>query len=152
VERDLILEQLERGFRGPSWHGPSLSEALSGVGEAQALSRPLPGAHSIAELAAHAAAWKRIVAGWAGGGSRKNVSRDEDWPEPGPWGEALPMLEREHARLVACVERLAEADLARRVGDTSLAEALFGVVHHDLYHAGQIQLLRRASRSDGGSS
>jgi uncharacterized damage-inducible protein DinB len=147
VEQGLILAQLERGFRGPSWHGPSLCEALAGVSEAQASRRPLPGAHSIAELAAHAGAWKRIVADWARGGSWTQVPPSEDWPEPGPWSERLALLEQAHASLVAEVEGLDAAALARRVGETSLAEALFGVVHHDLYHAGQILLLRRATGS-----
>jgi uncharacterized damage-inducible protein DinB len=146
---DLIREQLEQGFRGPAWHGPALSEVLRDVDEARSRSRPLAGAHSIGELVAHAAAWKRIVAGWARGGERQQVAVHEDWPEPGDWSGAIAGLEREHASLLAAVEGLDAGALARRVGETSLAEALFGVVHHDLYHAGQIALLRRATGEAG---
>ena len=143
--KHLIHEQLERAFRGPSWHGPALGELLAGVSAEQALARPLPGAHTIAELAAHAAAWKSVVAGWARGGERRPVSEAEDWPQPGPWTETLEGLEREHVALLDAVGALDEARLDRRLGDDlTLGAALFGVATHDLYHAGQIALLRRA--------
>jgi len=139
----LIREQLEQCFRGPAWHGPSLTEVLAGVGDSAASARPLT-AHSIAEIAAHAAAWKRVVAGWARGGEWQEVPPELDWPSPAAWPESRSGLERAHEDLVGLVGDLDAAALSRRVGETSLAQAIFGVAHHDLYHAGQIALLRKA--------
>jgi len=64
-------------------------------------------------------------------------------------------LDASHRSLVAAVERLAEADLERPVGEegreaslgsgVSLAVMLHGIIAHDVYHAGQIALLRKAT-------
>jgi uncharacterized damage-inducible protein DinB len=144
VELDWIRRQLETAYRGPSWHAPSLTEALRGADAALAAARPLAAAHSVAELVTHAAAWKRVVTGWAGGAARRRVTPAQDWPEPLPWETALAGLERAHEALLEAVAVLDLSALERSLGDCTLGEALLGVAHHDLYHAGQIALLRRS--------
>ena len=140
---DLIRARLELGFRGPAWHGPSLLEALEGLDAVAAGARPLSGAHSIAEVAAHAAAWKRIAADRARGEDWRDVPSAEDWPRPASWEAVRSGLERAHADLLEAVGSLGERELSRSLGDTSLAETLLGVAQHDVYHAGQVALLRR---------
>ena len=61
-EIDRILDQMERGYAGDAWHGPSLKSLLDGISAEDASKHPVPGAHSIWELVNHIAAWNSIVA------------------------------------------------------------------------------------------
>jgi hypothetical protein len=85
VER--IQDQLERAFTAEAWHGPSLLELLADVDAAKAAARPIAGAHSIWELVLHIAAWDKAVASRLGG-SRGEVSAEENFPAVNDTGEA----------------------------------------------------------------
>jgi len=149
MDPQTIRSQLETAFRGPSWHGPSLREALAGVTAEQAFTRPVAGAHSIAELVSHLEAWKAIVRRRIAGEAPRRMSDAEDWP-PGPaageggWTSLLEGLEKEHERLLAAVSGLDAAGLSRPLADETVASSVLGTAHHDLYHGGQIALLLRA--------
>jgi uncharacterized damage-inducible protein DinB len=149
MDAQTIRSTLETAFRGPSWHGPSLREALAGVTAEQAFARPVSGAHSIAELVGHLQAWKAIVRRRVEGEAPRQMSDAEDWP-PGPaagesgWKALLEGLEREHERLLAAVSGLDAAALSRSLADETVASSVLGTAHHDLYHGGQVALLRRA--------
>ncbi len=151
TEVQRILDQLGRAMRGPAWHGPSVMEALEGVTAAQAAARPVAGAHTIFELVGHIAVWKAMALDRMSGG-RRQLSEAENFP-PAPsadeaaWQAALAGLQRDHEALCAFTQRLADADLERgmpQVPELSHYVLVHGVVQHDLYHAGQIVLLRRA--------
>ncbi len=62
-----IRGMLRSVYRGPAWHGPSISENLKGIEAAQAASHPIPGAHSIWEIVHHVIAWEREVVQVLGG-------------------------------------------------------------------------------------
>jgi hypothetical protein len=57
--------------------------------------------------------------------------------------DARALLEREHAALRDVVEGLPDSALAERRGKWTAGELIAGVAAHDLYHAGQIQLLKK---------
>lgn len=150
LEINRIEDQLKRAFEGEAWHGPSLSEVMNGVTHAQAAARPLPGAHSIWEIVLHITTWesvgRRRVAGEV-----VEVSSEEDWPavrEIGEreWRESLKALEAGHQELRRAISGLSDADLRKKVAGTeySVYFLLHGVIQHDLYHAGQIAILRRS--------
>lgn len=141
-----IREQLEAAYRGPAWHGPALREVLRDVSTEQAAARPVAGAHSIAELVRHAAAWKSIVRRRLAGESLDEVSTEQDWPagDETEWRSSLDELEREHEALVAALAELGDAALTRTVANEPARVCLTGTAHHDLYHAGQVALLKRA--------
>jgi hypothetical protein len=148
----LLLEMMDQAFRAPAWHGTPLWGSLRGVTHQQALWRPAPGRHCIWELALHTAYWKCIV--------RRRLLRDpnisfprppSNWPsvpaEPGAraWREDRAMLEREHVLLIETVAAFDPARLARRGWRSKWTniQHIYGIASHDLYHAGQIQLLKR---------
>jgi uncharacterized damage-inducible protein DinB len=101
--------------------------------------------------------WKNEAAKRVGGGIARMPS-EGDWPEVGEptearWQEALSNLDKAHAELIAAVKRLPEAKLYEPTNDTrngplgtgvSYYVLLHGIVQHDVYHAGQIALLRKA--------
>jgi uncharacterized damage-inducible protein DinB len=156
TERDRIREQLDRSFTGPGWHGPSFHEALVGVTAEQAAARPIGSAHTIWEMVLHVASWKRIVRRRLAGESPRVADSDtSDWPPvtglgEAAWLAALAALDEAHRELTAAVARLDDdrlQDLLEQqpvAGHSTVYVQLHGVALHDVYHAGQIMMLRRA--------
>lgn len=148
--RAFVLDQLLRAQRGPAWSGPSLADVLKGVDAPLAARRVLPDAHTIWELVLHIAAWEEIALKSLTG-QRPEVTPEIDWPpveatDAHAWKEALQELELAHEALRIAVESMPEDKMEQPVADKlTAARLLHGVVQHDLYHAGQIALLRKGA-------
>ena len=145
-----IVHQLGRAFDGRAWHGPSVMKLLSGVEADQASARPLEGRHTIWELVLHIIAWKDVVRRVLIGEKMTSLSDEEDWPSvkstsEAAWRQAVGELERVQKDLVEAVSGFSEARLDETVPGASYSfyNMLHGVIQHDLYHAGQIAILRR---------
>jgi hypothetical protein len=150
---DPLLALLDEGFAKKAWHGPNLRGSLRGVSAAQAAWRPGRGRHNIWELAVHAAYWKYTVRRRLTGEKRGSFAlAGSNWFErpDGPatdaaWKKDVALLLAEHRRLRDVVTRLAADSLRTKAPggkDTSL-RLIEGIALHDVYHAGQIQLLKR---------
>lgn len=148
----LLVEIVEQGYTAPSWHGTPLAGALRGLTVREALWRPGKARHNIWELALHAAYWKYIV--------RRRILRDPtvtfprepaNWPAlPRPanaaaWKRDRALLADQHRRLVQAIRGLPGAQLERRGWRSKwrTKQEIYGIASHDLYHAGQIQLIKR---------
>ena len=145
-----IADQLERAYSGKAWHGPSLRSLLRGISAEQAAQRPIPGAHTIWELALHAAAWDGVACERILGGTRTSLPPDENFPavtdtSEAAWKKALKELEQQHRALAAAIRKFPDAKLDRKLGggDHSFYITMHGAVQHDLYHAGQIAVLKK---------
>jgi uncharacterized damage-inducible protein DinB len=151
-ETTRIADQLRRAFYGEAWHGDSLFKILKGVTAAQAAARPVPDAHTIWELVLHIAAWdgavRRRMTGMAVALSgKKNFPPVTDTSEAA-WKEALEHVRRVHEELIDAVQKFPEKSLGKPVPGKEGAHYTFyymlhGVVQHELYHAGQIALLKK---------
>lgn len=147
-----ICGQLQTTYKGPAWHGPSVLENLGGVDAARAAAHPIPGGHSIWEIVRHLASWQREVAGVLGGKPYVSLQGADDWPPAGvtdsEWRETLSELAETHSALIEAIEKFPSEDLDKAVPgrDFTFYVLLHGVAQHNLYHAGQIGLLRRAAR------
>ena len=151
----MLLEITDQAFDRKSWHGTTLRGALRGLTPEEALWRPSAGRHNIWELALHAAYWKyavrRRLAGDATGSFERKPS---NWPEiPTPSDASalkrdVGFLESEHRKLRDTIRSLRPADLSTRSprGVWTYAEEIHGIAAHDLYHTGQIQLIKRLMR------
>ena len=151
-----LILQAYRGEAGRSdataWHGPSLDKVLDGVTTEMALARPFAGGHNIWELVLHIAQWDSICARRLRGESIPTTTGDsDDWPAlPGAdepsWQATLVRLRRSQEELLSEVEKLDTEDLDKQVPGWTWTNYLMihGTLHHDLYHAGQIAILRRA--------
>jgi uncharacterized damage-inducible protein DinB len=154
-EPERIADQLRRSLQGKAWHGPALMELLGDVNAEEAAARPVAAGHSIWELVEHVTAWSRFVERRLRG-EEYNVSEAENFPAPAELSEVA--WEASRGRLVAATEALRkeillldEARLGERVkteemGEVSKYVLLHGLVQHNVYHAGQIALLKRAIR------
>ena len=147
-EIDRIQDQLRRAFEGDAWHGPSVREVLDGVDAARAAARPIPDGHSIWELTLHLITWEAVVASRIRGAT-VDVADAMDWPAVGnptesAWRAAREALESGHRDLVAAIAEVSPSRLDEKVGTRTMYLLMHGIVQHDLYHAGQIALLRKA--------
>ncbi len=152
-EASRIADQLRRAFDGDAWHGDSVLEILNGVTAAQAAARPITHAHSIWELVLHIAAWDGVVLRRLGGAAVE-LADAENFPpvkdtSEAAWRKALAGVRRVHEELVSAVSVLPDSRLGEMVPGKQGAHYTFyymlhGVVQHELYHAGQIALLKKA--------
>ncbi|HJT68008.1 MAG TPA: DinB family protein [Pyrinomonadaceae bacterium] len=152
VER--ISDQLRRAFDGDAWHGPSVMPLLNGVTAEQAAAHPVPGAHSIWELTEHIRAWEGACLRRLNGDPAQ-LPKEEDWvplndfSEPA-WEKTKQNLRDTHERLLQAIGAVDESRLDQPILNhpeikfSSVYVTLHGVVQHDLYHAGQIAILKKA--------
>ena len=148
----LLLALVDEAFDRAAWHGPTLRGALRGVTAKQAAWRPARGRHNIRELALHAAYWKyavrRRLTGEARGSFPLAGSNWFDADASRTWQDDLRLLASEHRLLRAAIARYPASALDKPI-DAKRQTAAFsirGIAAHDLYHAGQIQLLKRLQR------
>jgi len=148
----LLVELLDQAFDLKAWHGPNLRGAIRRVTAEQAVWRPRPSRHSIAEIVVHCAYWKyavrRKLRGDSRGGFRVKgsnwVPQSDDFSER-DWKLNIEILRYEHAALRSAVVAFDPALLLRRAPNSryTFAFIIQGAAAHDLYHAGQIQVLKR---------
>lgn len=152
MQVELILRTLDQAYDRKSWHGPNLRGVLRAVDAETAAWRPSPKRHNIAELAVHAAYWKYSVLRRVVDLPKNSFPLEgSNWFERGPalteqeWKRDLALLGEMHRKLRAAVERMDDAALDRIPpgSKTTMIDLLLGVAAHDLYHAGQIQMIRR---------
>ncbi len=150
----LVLALLDEAYEKKTWHGPNLKQSIKGVTAKQAAWRPAPGRHNIWEVMLHAAYWKYAVRRRIEGGKRGSFAlKGSNFfarPEKGKltdaaWSADKKLLEREHRVL-----REAVAKVLRTPRGAKLLPQLYGVAFHDIYHAGQIRLLRRLEADSKG--
>lgn len=148
---DRIADQLRKAFAGDAWHGDSVLEILDGVSAKQAAAHPIKGAHSIWELVLHIAAWDGAVLRRMHVDVPVELNDAENFPpvadtSDAAWQRAVAHARQVHEELTAAVSKFSESRLGEIIPgkDYDFTNMLLGVVQHELYHAGQIALLKKA--------
>ncbi len=155
-EMRALLAVLDQAYDHKSWHGTNLRGSLRGLTLDTIVFRPGPGRHNIWELAMHAAYWKYAAARQLAGEKRGHFPvkgsnyfvRPQEASEKA-WRQDLAILDDCHKHLREVVARVPASRLhdARGArGTWTAAEIITGIAAHDVYHAGQIQLLKRLAR------
>jgi len=151
----LLLEVFDQAYKAPAWHGTPLKGTLRGVSARDALWRPARGRHCIWDLVLHTAYWKCMV--------RRRLLRDAEiafpreghnWFDPprpandAAWKRDRALLDEQHRLLRRAIAGLRARDLGRRGWHSRwpIKADVYGIASHDLYHAGQIQILKRLMR------
>jgi uncharacterized damage-inducible protein DinB len=148
-ESSLIADQLRRAFEGNAWHGPALLELLEGVDAATAAARPLKNVHSIWELVLHVVVWDAAASRRLEGQKFQPTGLANFPPVPKPtaaaWRKAVADAKRTHDALAKTVAALPDSRLRDRVPGKryDFSHMLHGIVQHELYHAGQIAILKK---------
>src|ERR1043166_1294306 len=134
-----LLKELNDQYDGEPWYGDSLRQALDGIDESRLRERP-----RIAELVAHITSWIEVT-------NRRldsevfEVTQEVNFRPPGAWADDLARLAAAHKALLARVAKLTDCDLDRQLAGKShtIEFGVRGVVQHNIYHQGQIALLRK---------
>jgi hypothetical protein len=156
TEVAMLLQALDEAFQKKTWHGPNLMGSLRGVSASEALWRPAPGRHSIWELAVHTAYWKYTALyriGLAERGSfylkGSNFFPVPDSPIENEWREVARRMKHYHKAVTDALAALDDSRLDQRQPgrQTTLRQIFLGLAFHDVYHAGQIQLLKRLRKT-----
>jgi uncharacterized damage-inducible protein DinB len=150
-ELEKIVDQHERAFEGDAWHGDPLMRILEGVTATQAAAHPVNDGHSIWELVNHLRAWRAAIPVRLRG-EVKELTGAEDWPpvtdtSEEAWRNCVQDLRDRTESYLTAVRAFPEKKLSENVPnrDHSFYVLLHGMVQHDLYHAGQIALLKKAA-------
>jgi uncharacterized damage-inducible protein DinB len=153
-ETERLRDQLRRAFNGDSWHGPSVLEILENVTANQAAERPIAGAHNIWELVLHIKAWQDACRRRLNG-DRAELLNEEDFPpindtSEAAWQNTLRLLRESYQSLSDAIATVDDARLDTPIleGMPSTYITLHGAVQHNLYHAGQIAILKKASTGE----
>jgi uncharacterized damage-inducible protein DinB len=147
-----IQELHKQAFEGGAWHGPALLELVEEIHVDHAAAKPIAHAHSIWEIVLHIAAWQDAVLKRLNG-EAVDLNGDQDWPpvndnSEGAWDEAIERLKTGHQKLAQKIAALTEADLLNKVPgrDHTVYTTVHGLIQHNLYHAGQIAILKKSER------
>ena len=140
---------LNEGYGPGAWHGSDLKAALADVTPALAFWRPGAGRHNIAEIALHHAYCVRAVRAQISGRAAEPFVRDgEDWfdlpdEQTLSWSNVVNTVDTQHHHLAALVEDVAGGAVVSPLADPERFNLVLGITCHAIYHAGQIQLIKR---------
>jgi hypothetical protein len=147
----LLLAALDEGYDRKSWHGTNLRGSLRTLTFEEAVWRPAADRHNIWEIVVHTAYWKYAVRRALTGAKRGSFPlKGSNWFSRGTGGAAewradVDLLGVEHRELryaVAAFDSMRLQALSAR-GRFTHAALIRGIAAHDVYHAGQIQLMKR---------
>lgn len=148
MHRQEIIELLRRTFDGAAWHGPSVMEILRQVTSDQ-LGNQIGDSHTLIELVEHMTAWRRFAIEKLRGNTTYDVDDKANFPVVSPneesWLITLQQFEDSQLQLLEQLEQLDDSRLEQIVEGRSYSYSvlLHGLIHHDVYHLGQIVLLRK---------
>jgi len=151
-EPERLATQLENSLNGNAWHGPALLEVLGDLSPAVAAAKPVEGWKSIWEIVLHVIVWEGVALRRLGGEVAEfEIGGPEDWPaapaaSADVWRTTLERLRSTTAALAAAIRALPEDRFDEPILPkySSCYQHLHGVVQHNLYHAGQVVVLKRA--------
>jgi DinB superfamily len=155
-----LLSLIDEGYDHAAWHGPNLRSSIRGINARQAALRPRRGRHNIREIVVHAAYWKYVVRRRLSGDKRGSFAlKGSNWfvrsadRSEAAWRADVALLEGEHRKLREFVSRFPaeQLDDAARGSRSSPRRLIVGNAFHDVYHAGQIQLIKKLLRKGSSS-
>lgn len=151
---ELVLHILDEAFERKSWHGTNLRGAIRGMSADEAAWRAHPERKNIHEIVLHCAYWKYTVRRRLAGEKRGSFPlKGSNWFErpvdgvvdEGVWKADVRLLVEIHTSLREAIAQLASSQLSQKLGggSTTIRQLITGIAAHDLYHAGQIQTIKR---------
>jgi uncharacterized damage-inducible protein DinB len=148
----LFLQLIDEAYKSKAWHGANLSGSIHGLSAQQAAWRPLSTRHNIWEIVIHCAYWKYIVRRRLLGEKKGSfplkgsnwIKRPRELNEKA-WRDDMRMLDEMHQSMREVIIQLKPSDLNQKPAGSkfTISSIISGIACHDVYHAGQIQLLKR---------
>jgi uncharacterized damage-inducible protein DinB len=157
----ILLTVIDQAFDHKSWHGTNLSGSIRGLSAPDVVWRPSVNGHNIWEIVVHTAYWKYVVLRRLLNEARGSFPlKGSNWFErPGvgvdekAWKSDVALLRQTHERLRDAIASLNSSELEYKPAASKVSnlDLITGIASHDLYHAGQIQLLKRLQSREGES-
>jgi hypothetical protein len=151
-EVDQLLEQYNLAMNGDAWYGDPVWKILDGIDARCATAQMLPGVHSIWQLLRHMEFWEKVAVERAAGPVKPDLTLN--FPETSvadgtAWQQAVEDFGQSNREFRELLTRLDPARLDENTpgGDKSFRVELLGVLHHHIYHAGQIAILKKAYKA-----
>lgn len=145
TESKKIIDLLSHTFEKNAWHGPAVLEVLAEVSPEMAVTR-IGESHSIIELVAHMTAWRNFVSEKLEGNTEFDLSESQNFPQATNWKTVLADLKQSQQRLLNALTQMPDERLQEKVPNRPFKfyTMLHGIIHHDLYHIGQIVLIKKS--------
>lgn len=151
---ELLLQIVDEAFDLKSWHGTNLRGSIRGLSAEQVAWRAQPARKNIHEIVLHCAYWKYTVRRRLTGEKRGSFSLPgsnwftrptDDRIDPEVWKADVRLLVEMHANMRETIAQLSPTRLTKQApgGSTTILQLITGIAAHDLYHAGQIQTIKR---------
>lgn len=151
----ILLQIIDESYNNRAWHGTNLRGSIRGLTVEQALWRPSPARHNIWEVVVHCAYWKYIVRRRILGEKKGSFPlKGSNWfkrpieRRENAWREDIHLLDETHQKLRNAIVGLKSSDLKKKPFGSKWTnlQIISGIASHDLYHTGQIQLLKRLQK------
>jgi uncharacterized damage-inducible protein DinB len=146
TEIDRIVRLLEKTFDKQPWYGSSITEILSSVNPEIATVRH-GDTHTITELVLHMISWRKFATQKLIGDAEFDITDETNFPKPIAWKEAINQLHQSQVALVEAVKQFPPEGLSELVPSKkqkyTYYTLLHGIIQHDIYHLGQIALLKK---------
>ena len=152
----ILLQMIGESYENQAWHGTNLRGSIRGITIEQALWRPADARHNIWEIVVHCAYWKYIVRRRLLGEKKGSFPlKGSNWfkrpmaATEKAWRADVSLLEDAHRSMCDAIARLTSSDLKKKPAGSKWTnlQTISGIASHDLYHAGQIQLLKRLQKN-----
>lgn len=145
TESERIVRLLEKTFDKHPWYGSSIMEVLD-MDPAIATKR-IGGGHTIIELVRHMTAWRIFATKRLLNDIAFEITEELNFPAPGSWEDALTNLRNSQSALVDAARNFPESRYSELVPSKTQKYTyytlLHGILHHDIYHLGQIAYIRK---------
>lgn len=145
-----LIEQIHEVFEGEPWYGNSISTYLQEI-KPEYLDNQLQGSHTIGQIIAHMITWREFVIDKLRGKANTiEVGSAEDWDRKSytqvDKNELFIRFKTTQKALIQLLQEKDDAILTQTVPGKSYAfeKLLTGIIQHDIYHLGQIYLLKSA--------
>jgi uncharacterized damage-inducible protein DinB len=142
------IRQLKQLYEGGSWQGESYSEKLKAVDEQVAFAQPISGNHSVAEILWHVIFWRTIILRRLGGEIEfsEETKKEQNFLSPESlkrkgWGKLVDEFNKSQKELINLLETGNDDFLDNKYLDNNFDYLIEGIIHHDIYHLGQIGLV-----------
>jgi hypothetical protein len=161
TETQRLLQQYETVLHGDAWHGDAIWKILNGISAEAAAHRPLGDSHTIWEIVMHMTFWEAVGAKRLAG-ERAGLDEDEALNFPAMpvisevnWRQTLERFRASNEEFGKALAKLeaARVDELTAAGKRTFYDEAHGVIQHDVYHAGQVALLKKdftEGRTSGG--
>lgn len=145
IETDRVVNMLRNVYERDAWHGPSVKEVLASVDIAEAGKR-IYNSHSIIELVNHMTSWRNFVIHKLTGDDAYDVNEEQNFPKSSDWRKSLSDLQESQQKLITTIQEFPAQKLADKVPGRSYDyyTLIHGIIQHDIYHIGQIQIIKKA--------